>query len=133
MDGVPLLQDIEHPQGVDGQYLDGPVGLGVEGGGGVGGDGGNVHILVGQGGLNLGVVGGDSDIIHYICFAVWGHGNAGFFKVFLSIFSIRHQLGRAHAGGAGEDHNLGQSEAVGAVGGQAGIFRTGALRLAGAG
>lgn len=59
VDGVPLLQNIEHPQGVDGQHLDGPAALGVEVGGGVGGDGGDVHIPVDQGALDLGVVGDD--------------------------------------------------------------------------
>ena len=86
-----LIQNVQHAKSVHRQHLDGAVGLSGEVGGHVGGDGGNVHLAGGEGGLNLAVVGDHLSVI-----VVQGGAR----------LVVGEQLGRAHAGGAGEDHQI---------------------------
>ena len=122
MDGVPLLQDIEHPQSVDGQHLDGPVALGVQVGGHVGGHGGDIYILVDKGVSDFLVIGDNG--------AVQDEGHIGI-GVFGGI--VLHQPGGPHPGGPGEGHEL-DDRGVYLGGGLAAVLAgAGRAGLAGAG
>ena len=55
LDGVPLLQDVQHTHRVHCQHLNGAVGLVVEVGGHIGGHSGDVCLAVGQQGGGLAV------------------------------------------------------------------------------
>ena len=95
LDGVPLLQDIQHAQGVHGQHLDAAVGFGGQVGGHVGGHSGDIGGAVDQGVGDLLIVGHHG--------GVQGHGAVGGGGLGAVIL---HQIGCAHPGGAGQGHKV---------------------------
>src|SRR5699024_8543077 len=100
---VAVLQDVEHPQGVEGQQLYAAVGAVVEGGGQVGGNGGDVQLPVGQPGHDVvGGVGAQGHLIAQQGAALIGAGlHLGIRRVV-----VGEHLGRPHAGGAAEQAQM---------------------------
>ena len=86
-------------------------------GGHIGGDGGDVHLTGGKSGLDLAILGDHLGIV-----VVEGGARV----------VVREQLGRAHAGGAGEDHEVYLGAVLGVLtGGLGGAVRTGSGAVAG--
>ena len=95
VDAVPFLQNIEHPQSVDRQHLNGPIAFGVQIGSHVGSDGGHIGGAIDQGIGDLIVVRHNSSVQ-----SKWGvcGGAAGSVAV--------HQISGPDAGRTAEDHKV---------------------------
>ena len=120
LDGVPLLQDVQHTHRVHCQHLNGAVGLVVEVGGHIGGHSGDVCLAVGQQGSGL---------------AVFRHhdGTDGDGAVSRNVFRgvVLHQIGSPYTGRAGEDGQIDGEDLI-VRGGDAGRGGAGADGGAGA-
>ena len=117
VDGVPLLQNIEYPQCVDSQYLNGPIALGVQGGSHIGGHSGNIRVTVEQRVFDLLVIRDNGAL------QCEGHPVKG---VLGGV--VVHQPGCAYPGGPREGHEFESGD----IGHRCGLVRGGTC-LSGAG
>src|SRR5699024_624012 len=100
LDGVALFHHIQHAQGVDRHHLDGPLGLLIEGGGQVGGDGRHIQLALSQQGDDLVRRAVKLQVVAEVGGAVLLHGQ---------------QVDQAHGGGAlkaSDAHRVGGGEGV---------------------
>ena len=101
LDGVAVLHDIQHAQGVDGQHLHRAVGLAVQHGGQVGGHAGHVQVALDEGGGHLVGGTGQGEFV----------GIAGGYHILLALHHLigrvaqTHQLHQSHGGGAFQGGN----------------------------
>ena len=103
LDGVAVLHDIQHTQGVDGQHLHRAVGLAVQHGGQVGGHAGHVQVALDEGGGHLVGGTGQREGVKIAHLTLVGFGRAqqcaGHFIIVL------HQLHKAHSSRAFQGGN----------------------------
>ena len=96
LDGVAVLHDIQHAQGVDGQHLHRAVGLAVQHGGQVGRHAGHVQVALDEGRGHLVGGTGQGEFV----------GIAGGYHILLALHHLigrvaqTHQFHQAHGGGA---------------------------------